>query len=270
MCLGLRRLRFAAALAVMATATPAAAKSSLLLPFPTELGPVPAVTFDTHGKPIGRSDFSLEPDGDGRYQLQVTMRITRGAQSRVRAEFEVVEPKSGSERRLRTLVEESQSFHADGSPMTLLRIDHTTGVASCIPPLGSGAETRTLKLPAEDRVANVPMHLLFLPLVRGEVSRIHFQLFVCRGGPKIHEFVALRGGPPVESGDRTIQEVRYGPDLGTVVSWVASRVLPKLSFWFDTRHGDEYIAHQMPIYSKGPEILMIRDGVDPHALGRAF
>lgn len=248
------------------------AKSSLLLPYPPTVGDVPATTFDESGQKVGSSDFSLEARDDGTWLMQVTMRIAGGAENHVRAEFEHVENGPGGEPHLRLLTEQSQSFAPDGSPMTLLHIDHTAGVASCTPPGGDQSDKTELALPEDDRVANVPMNLLFLPIARGEVDHIRFQLFVCRGekGPKLWDFVALKGGAPVRSGDRVIIEVRYGPDLGNVLSWVASQVMPRLSFWFDTNQNGAYVAHRMPIYSKGPEVLMIRNDVAPPALGRPF
>jgi hypothetical protein len=257
-------------IALVGLAPPALAKSSLLLPFPTELGPVAAVTFDADGQAIGRSEFSLVEIENDRYELNVSMRIATGAVNHVRSEFEVVRATPDSPRQLRMLTEQSQSFDPEGNPLTLLRIDHVQGEATCTPPIHSGDAPSTLTLPSDDRVANTPMHLLFLPLVRGEVERVKFQLFVCRNGAKIHEFVALPGGPPVTRNGRTIQEIRYGPDLGRLVSWVASRVLPKLSFWFDTTRDGMYVGHRMPIYAAGPEILMVRTGIQPTALGGAF
>jgi hypothetical protein len=246
----------------------ATAKSSLLLPYPPDMGDVQAVTFDTTGKQVGRSAFSLVSKEDGRLLLSVVMGIEDGGENRIEAELEpVAQGLIANRPQLRIVRERSQSFTADGAAMALLQIDHVAGTASCTPP-GEGDEARvTLPLPTEDRVANVPLHLLFLPLARGEVDSIRFQLFTCRGGPRIHEFVALRGGPPVETPNGRVIEIRYGPDLGTMMSWVASQVMPKLSFWFDETQDGAYMGHRMPLYSKGPEIFVVRNGVQPDALG---
>ena len=40
--------------------------------------------------------------------------------------------------------------------------------------------------------------------------------------------------------------------------------------WFDTNRDGEYVGHRMPIYSQGPEILMIRNGVELPDLGVSF
>jgi hypothetical protein len=244
-------------------------KSSLVLPFPPDTGRIPAVTFDTRGRAIGQSEFAFEARDESHFLMRVDMRIEGGAQNRTHAELERIAQVGDEPPRLRLLIEQSQSFEADGTPMTLLRVDHVTGLASCTPPAGSSDAAVVLALPADDRVANVPMNMLFLPIARGEVERIRFQLFVCRGGARFYKFVAF-AGPRSHDGKSQIIEVRYGPDLGKLMSWVASRVMPRLSFWFDTNRNGAYVAHRMPIYSRGPEIVMIRDGVEPPELGTPF
>ncbi len=245
-------------------------KSSLLLPYPPDIGHVPAVTFDSTGRAVGDSEFSLQALQNGRFLMRVSMSIKDGAENRIRAELETVATGENDSPRLRILTERSQSFDADGRAMRLLFIDHTSGIASCTPAGGTTEDAVTIALPEDDRVANVPLNLLFLPLARGEVERVHFQLFVCQDGPRIHDFIALRGGPPREFGDSSILEVRYGPDVGRVISWVASRILPRLSFWFDTNRDGTYVGHRMPLYSKGPDVLMIRKDVSPPAIGPPF
>jgi hypothetical protein len=44
--------------------------------------------------------------------------------------------------------------------------------------------------------------------------------------------------------------------------------MPKLSMWFDRRVSNPWIAHRIPLYSKGPEVFVIRDGVPSAALRR--
>jgi hypothetical protein len=248
----------------------AQSKSSLTIPIPTETGRVPAVTYDTAGERVGTSEFALLEQPQGHILLRVVMRVDGGGSSEVEAEFEPTEAGGDGRPLLRLLSQRSQSYEPDGSPMTLLHIDHVTREASCTAPGGAPDAREVIPLPEDDRVANVPMHLLFLPIVRGEVDRIHFQLFVCRGGARLHDFVALRAKRQKERDGRAIVEVRYGPDLGKVMSWVASRVLPKLSFWFDSAANGAYVAHRMPIHSEGQDILVIREGISPEAVGAPF
>ena len=57
-----------------------------------------------------------------------------------------------------------------------------------------------------------------------------------------------------------VVEVRYGPDFG-LATVVAQNFVPKLSFWFDPDDREAWIAHRLPLYSRGPEVFVIRDGV---------
>jgi hypothetical protein len=65
---------------------------------------------------------------------------------------------------------------------------------------------------------------------------------------------------------RDVLEIRYGPDLGKAVAWLASRLLPRYSFWFDARDGS-YLGHRMPLHRDGPKILLLREGLTPSDVG---
>jgi hypothetical protein len=56
-------------------------------------------------------------------------------------------------------------------------------------------------------------------------------------------------------------EVRYGPDFGSVVSMVARSFAPRLSFWFDADEPHGWMGHRLPLYSGGPEVIVVREGV---------
>jgi hypothetical protein len=164
------------------------------------------------------------------------------------------------------LVEQrSQATRSDGVSLDLLVIDHDRGRASCYPAKGAPGEARHIDLPDDDRVVNVPMQLLFQPLVSGEVDRVQFQIVLCRKGPVIHSMVAIPG-PRDKRHGREVLEVRYGPDIGSALSFLASRLLPRFSFWFDGEAG-EYLGHRMPLHTKGPEVLLVRQGLQPPDLG---
>ncbi len=66
---------------------------------------------------------------------------------------------------------------------------------------------------------------------------------------------------PGSPGSPELVEVRYAPDLGTVVSFLAKAVVPQLSFWFDPNSPTRWLAHRMPLYSDGPEVLVVRQGI---------
>jgi hypothetical protein len=168
-------------------------------------------------------------------------------------------------RGLRLLREESLSHDADGRPLDLLRVDHERGEASCTSRGGLG-ERVSVPLPDDERVVNVPLNLLFLPLVRGSTKQVDFQLFLCGGGARVMDFRAVVAGSSSTRDDHRIVEVSYGPDLGLVVSGLASAFLPRLSFWFEADGNGTYLAHRMPLFSKGPEVTVVRDGFSPVVL----
>ena len=74
-----------------------------------------------------------------------------------------------------------------------------------------------------------------------------------------HASVVRRESSSAENPD--LVEVRYEPDLGMLVSFVARAVTPKLSFWFDPASPARWLAHRMPLYSDGPDVFVVRQGV---------
>ena len=74
--------------------------------------------------------------------------------------------------------------------------------------------------------------------------------------------------PSSRNGKRpqTVVEVRYGPDFG-LATLVAQNFVPKLSFWFDPAAPHRWMAHRLPLYGKGPEVFVVRDGVPTRWLG---
>jgi hypothetical protein len=166
---------------------------------------------------------------------------------------------------LRILRERSQSFDPEGKPLVILSIDHEKGEASCTPPEGQKGKPSILSLPSPDRVVNVPLNLLFQPLGRGEVERIETQAFFCLGGARLMGFtgrLAVEREATNPDG-RRIREIRYGPDGKNLFSWAAKAFAPKISFWMDLDAPGAYVAHRMPLYSKGPVVYVIADGIEP-------
>ena len=68
--------------------------------------------------------------------------------------------------------------------------------------------------------------------------------------------------PSCKSG---LLEVEYNVDFGMLNS-LAAPFLPKLSFWFDPDSPGSWIAHRMPLFSKGPTVLVVRSGFTPTQL----
>lgn len=257
---GCRALAWACASLLVSVA--AGATSSLVLPYPPIFGVIPASTYDADGNLLGDATLVMERVGKGRIRMRAESGVSGGARNIAQAEFEEVPNGAG----LRVVREMSHSFDPSGKPLPLLQIDHQRGEASCTPPGGSHKDAQIVRLPADDRVVNVPMNLLFLPLVRGKVDKVAFQFLVCRDGPQLMDFVAMVSGRSSSRRPYEIVEVRFGPDLGTVVSRLASAFVPTLSFWFDANAHGDYLAHRLPLYSQGPEVMVVRKGLTPRML----
>ena len=42
---------------------------------------------------------------------------------------------------------------------------------------------------------------------------------------------------------------------------LAKAIVPRLSFWFDPASPIPWLAHRMPLYTNGPEVLVVRQGI---------
>lgn len=271
-CVGLCTVALAASLE-LAVATRARAESSLRLPWPDSLGLVPAGTYDLRGRRLGDGRFISEQLDDGNVRILVETGIEGGARNVAMA---LLEPVDGGTA-LRPLLQSSQSFTETGRSLGILTVDHRRGEGSCSPPdapedgmpdVAAGASVRTdasgvqrLKLPAGDRVVNVPLNLLFQPLVLGKRERVDFQIFLCRGGARLWDFTAERASPASDGSSEGLVEVRYQPNLGPFLSTMAGPFLPRLAFWFAGDGTAAYAAHRMSLYAKGPEVIVAREGV---------
>ncbi len=245
----------------------AGAESLIRLPRLEDTTGLSVTTFDPAGEAVGRSSFHVEDLKAGLRRLKIEMAVDDGGRNVSEATLAPAAPgpDGAADGTLRLVEERSQSTRADGVRLDLLVIDHVQGRASCIPDQGGPAAARTVDLPDPDRVVNVPMQLLFQPLVRGEVDEVRFQIVLCSDGPTLQDMIAVRG-PRFTREGREILEVRYGPDLGKTVAYFASRLLPSFSFWFDAKNGD-YLGHRMPLHRKGPEVVLVRAGLTPRDLG---
>ena len=252
------------------------AESTVRLYADRTLDTIGATTFDEQGKVVGQSSFEIEAEPDGLRRMRVTLSVEGGGSNVSQALLVPIHPiatttgepsnrPEAGQIEMRLVEERSQATRADGVSLPLLVIDHLIGRVSCYPADQDPSAGQHIDLPDEDRVVNVPMQLLFLPLVRGEVDTLRFQIATCAPGPVLHQMIAVRG-PTIERDGRDVVEIEYGPDFGKTVAWLASRLLPSFSFWFDARDG-AYLGHRMPLHRDGPEILLVRRGLSPPDLG---
>lgn len=241
--------------AVVLAAGTGRAESDLLVDYPGFFGSIPASTYDVDRKQVGGAQLLIEKLGNGNVRISSESGFTGGASTIATAEL--VPADHGH--KLRPVLQESHSRDRDGNDLGLLSIDHVRGVASCRNPDGKIRDE--IALPSNDRVANVPLNLLFLPLVRHEKKEVDFQFFMCGGGAHLMNFVANLA-PSSRDGKRpqNVVEVRYGPDFG-LANLVTQRFIPKLAIWFDPQAPYRWLAFRLPLYGKGPEVFVVRDGV---------
>ena len=251
---------FAALLVLLWGARAASADSAFEFPMPEEFGTVAAGTYDGSGARLGNASFIAGLEEDGSVRLEATSAIEGSASTRFLVKLETLE--NG---KLRPIYEESRSIDIDGHPLGVMSIDHREGVVTCEPAAhDKDGHRRQMKLPDDDRVLNIPLHLLFQPLVRGEVEEISFKIVLCRPDPRIIDALAqVVEGKGAESG---IVEVQYTIDLGF---WnrIAAPFVPTLSMWFDSKAPNGWIGHRVPLYTKGPTVSILREGIDPHQVG---
>jgi len=250
-----RPLACAAALGLLLSSLPSSpihAESDVVLPGPGLLGGIEAGTYDETGKRVGDAELGFRRLDNGHFLLRGLSGIQGSARSEVRAELEVYQ--------------QTEAHDEGGRSLGVTAIDHRKGVATCGVPEGSSDEPVSVELPDRDRVVNVPLNLLFQPLVLGEVDEVEFQVLLCRAGARLVNARAEVAGAADVNGERLV-EIRYNLDFGPLLSRLAAPFLPQLSFWFDEARPGSWVAHRMPLFSKGPTVLVIRSGFSPSELG---
>jgi hypothetical protein len=236
------------------------AESALRLPWPTAFGDIVADTYDEDGLRVGDAQLHMLKKRDGLVELVASSGI-EGAE-RTTATARLDQP--AGETSLRPVYQSSRSFDALGNALGLLAVDHERQEAICTH-ASNGKEER-ISLPREDRVANVPLNLLFLPLVRGEAEVIDFQFVLCRFGARLLDAQAAVAERRNQDGEEYV-EIQYNLNLGSFLNRLASPFLPRLSVWFDSQQTGSWVGHRMPLFSKGPTVVVMRSDVTPSALG---
>jgi hypothetical protein len=232
------------------------AASAIVMRRPADDGRIAASTYDVEGRRQANADLSIESRSDG--GLEILSEFGRDGMGHTRATARFAELGGGS---LRLIEQRTYTFDADGRSVSVQHIDHESRRATCGHP-GSDALER-IELPEADRVVNVPMNVFLLPVALGEVDSLEFQLFLCQGGgARLMSFEAWREDAAAREG---LIPVRYAPDLGAL-TFVAREMAPRLTFWFDASDPHAWMGHRLPLYSGGPEVIVVRDGIDPSRL----
>jgi hypothetical protein len=241
----------------------ASAESSLLLPPPAVFGSIPSATYDEQGHKVGGARLDVLKLANDNVYILASSGIS-GAEAMVLS-AELMPVDGG--RALRPLWQMSHSWDKTGRSLGVMFIDHEKGDAFCSREDGDPAPPDHLPIPQPDRVAHVPLNLLFLPLAKGETSEIKFQFLLCALGPRFVDAKAtVARHIPAKNGTDPLVEVRYELDLNPVLAAMARPFLPRFAFWFDPTARDPWVAHRMPLASKGPAVLIVRTGVSPLSL----
>jgi len=243
----------------------ALAESGLELPLQDAFGALPAATYDENTmNRVGDAKVSLTrlPNGN---LLMVAAGAIQGAEaSVVMSELERTKNAAG----LRPVWQETRSWAAGGESHGLMWIDHRKAHALCTPAEGASEAPFETDLQNPDLIANVPMHLLFLPLVSGAKEEVNFEFLVC----KIHRVVSAKARVArhlASSSSGDLIEVRSEIDLGPVLTPLARAFLPRFSFWFDTGEPEQWVGHRMPLGTGGPQVLIVRAGIPVRELEAA-
>ncbi len=251
--------------AALISTGPVWADSELMLPVPVIYGTIPAATFDAGRQRVGDANLKIEKLEDGTVRIFAESGFDDGARTVATATLAPIVDTN----LLRPVWQQSRSIDANHNELGVMNIDHRAGEATCSFPRseGEGMRTQRIPLPKHDRVANVPLHLLFDPLIKGDAATVDFQILLCGSHAKLMDFQArvVRRDDDADGSERLV-EVRYGPDFGTFFSLLAKAVVPRLSFWFDPASPSPWIAHRMPLYADGPEVFVVRQGIETNTL----
>lgn len=257
-----RRLVRGVALALALAAPPAWAESVLRLPRPAVFGPIPAASYDEAGRKIGSARLDVLQLPTGNVYILASSDIHTGEAMVLSTELA---PAAGDT--LRPLWQMSHAYDRARRSLGIMFIDHEKGEAFCTPEEGNPAPPARLPIPQPDRVAHVPLNLLLLPLAKGETDVIRFQFLLCALGPRFVDAKAtVARRLAARDGVDPLVEVRYELDLNPVLAAIARPFMPRFAFWFDLQARDAWVAHRMPLASKGPTVLIVRTGVSPSAL----
>jgi hypothetical protein len=236
----------------------ARSESELRLSYPEAFGAVPASTYDTNRHRVGAAHVVIEKLDDEQVRIFAEGGFDGGPRQVSTALF----APSPDRRTLRPVLQESRSFHPNRSLRSTMSVDHRARTGTCGRSTPDGMKLEKIELPASDRVANVALTLLLEPLAKGDEPSESFQLFLCEGGARLIDFeahVERRDTGP--HGPGSLVEVRYRPDLGPVASFVAAQLVPQLSYWFDPTAPTPWLGHRIPLYSEGPEVMVVREGI---------
>jgi len=237
-------------------AGPALAASALRLPFPTQFGEFEGATLDPKGAPLGDARVSVARDPQGR----IVVEGERGISGRESTSYHaLLEPMDGGQV-LRPLRQHTQTVDAQGATLAETVIDHESGVGSCT----TDGKRETVDLAEEDRVSIASADFLLAPLARGEQDEVTFQTLICSQGLHLVDVSARRTGRVVRPSEgKQVVEIEYKIRLNPIMALIARPFLPRILFWIDPSVSGPSVAQQLPLYPRGPTVVVVRRGIAP-------
>jgi hypothetical protein len=237
-------------------AGPALGASALRLPFPTQFGEFEGATLDPKGAPLGDARVSVARDPQGRIVVDGERGINGRESTRYHA---LLEPMDGGHV-LRPLRQHTQTVDAHGAALTETVIDHESGVGSCT----TDGKRETVDLAEEDRVSIASADFLLAPLARGEQDEVTFQTLICSQGLHLVDVSARRTGRIVRPSEgKQAVEIEYKIRLNPIMALIARPFLPRILFWIDPSVSGPSVAQQLPLYPRGPTVVVVRRGIAP-------
>lgn len=236
------------------------AGSGVRFAMPERFGEYQALAYDDDNRPIGVASLSMRKAADDAVEVAVKVRLDAGSHAEMQAWL--VPDASGQHLRLRT--QSTRAYDDQDQLVVDMQADHERGTAQCT---YRGYGTRSVRLPPGERIVNVPLNLLLRPVVAGEMPRVAFQTLLCDEAIRIVEAeVRYVRAIPVTSGNSSLVEARYRLDLGPLLTLALAPFLQRISFWFEANRPYLWVGHRMPLYAKGPAVLVLRQGYRPQDL----
>jgi hypothetical protein len=245
-----------ALLCLLGGAGSALGASALRLPFPTEFGEFEGETLDPEGAPLGKARVSVARNPEGRVVVEGERGISGREATRY---YALLEPMDG-DRLLRPLRQRTQTVDAQGRTFAETVVDHESGQGTCT----TDGKQETVELTGEDRVSIAAADLLLAPLARGEKQEVSFQTLICSQGLHLVDVSARRTGRVVRPSEGTrVLEIEYKISLNPIMALIARPFLPRILFWIDPAVSGPSVAQQLPLFPRGPTVLVVRRGIAP-------
>ncbi len=236
--------------AALCLAPAASSDTALRISLPSSYDTIEVVTYDAAGRErVGRGFIEYKKLADGLIRFKASSGIENAERTVVTALFEP----SADGGALRPIRQESRSFDAKGQALGVMTIDHRAGIGTCHP---SNGPERSVKLPAEELVANVILAQVLNPLAVAGEGEFRFQILICRPGVRVLRAKARVIQKESWRGGRLV-EIEMGAELGPILGRLLGPWLPKVSIWFGGRQAN-WLGHRVPLFAKGPTVTVLR------------